>query len=330
MNAKFNYEKEIIDPLLNLIKDNQIWLTQPENLPQLAKLGYIYNTLWYAGRRYYDGEPGYICQDNPKYKIEMCDPINEKIENFIYDAWGMHIEFDETPLSYKNFTDKIYGKNDPTDFDIRLAKQNKTMDEWVDVLMDDKKYKHVYATKRKVYYQTLLAIGGGYSYKDGYIIREASGANQDIDMYGLWQFVNLDKLLFNKVSELVNNKEVKKVIDYNYDVINTYIEKKKSDELKRDMESFGMPYDEWKEKNSKYILDISENKYEPYYPISEGYSNITFLDSKSHISYIDAALEICNDILDNKHLEELRNVQWVLLNIDKFKKLKNEYIKVNL
>ena len=321
MNTKkFNFEKEIIYPLLNLIKDNQVWLTQPENLPQLAKLGYIYNTLWYGGRRYYNGEPGYICQENPKYKIEMCDPINDTIDNLIYDAWGMHIEYDETPISYKDFTDKIYGKNDPTDFDIRLAKKNKTMDEWVDVLMDDKRYKYVYTTKKKVYSQILLTIGGGYSYKNGYIIREASGADQDIDMYGLWQFVKLDKLLFNKVSELINNKEVKNVINHSYEITNKYLEKKKSNDIKL----FGMTYDEWLKK-SKHSLDrVNPKEYEKYYPISEGYSNITFLDSKAHISYIDAALEICNDILDNKHLEELSNVQWAIVNIDKFKKLKDE------
>jgi hypothetical protein len=47
---KFRYEKNVIDPILKIIKDNQEYLTQPENLPQLAKLGFLYNTLWYAGR----------------------------------------------------------------------------------------------------------------------------------------------------------------------------------------------------------------------------------------------------------------------------------------
>lgn len=320
---KDNFETKIIDTLLNLIKDNQVWLTQPENLPQLAKLGYIYNTLWYAGRRYYNGKPGYICQNNPKYKIEMCDPINRKIENFIYDAWGMHVEFNEYPINFKEFTDKIYGRNIPTDYDIKLSKRNKTMDEWIDVLMDER-YPYTYETKKHVYYQTLLATGGGYSYKNGYIIKEASGADQDIDQYGLWQFVQLDKLLFSKVSELINNEQVKKVLKYNYDIINDYLEKKKKQDLERDMKAFGMPYDEWLKKSKHLLDDIKPKKYEKYYPISEGYSNITFLDSKSHVSYIDAALEICSDILDNKHLEELSNVQWAIVNIDKFKKLKNE------
>jgi hypothetical protein len=50
------YEERIIDTILNVIKDNQTYLTQKKNLPQLAKLGYMYNTLWYGGRcASYDG-----------------------------------------------------------------------------------------------------------------------------------------------------------------------------------------------------------------------------------------------------------------------------------
>ena len=83
INKHFKFEENIIDPILSCIRDNQEYLTQPENLPQLAKLGYIYNTLWYDGRICwgYDGilrgnakttdedgeETGYSdCEDNPK------------------------------------------------------------------------------------------------------------------------------------------------------------------------------------------------------------------------------------------------------------------------
>ena len=123
INKHFEYEKEVIDRLLNLIKDNQEYLTIPENLPQLAKLGYMYNTLWYSGRVCWghsgllrgdakrlvidnnDDEGDYYdCEDNPKYKIEMCDPINEDIENFIYDAWGMHIEMEEEGINFEIFS----------------------------------------------------------------------------------------------------------------------------------------------------------------------------------------------------------------------------------
>jgi len=94
------YEERIIDTILNTIKEHQVYLTQKENLPQLAKLGYMYNTLWYGGRcASYDGvipkaecieSDGSVykyaqCDDNPKYKIEMCEPENDEIENYIYE-----------------------------------------------------------------------------------------------------------------------------------------------------------------------------------------------------------------------------------------------------
>jgi len=51
IDKHFKYEEKVIDVILGLIRDNQEYLTQPENLPQLAKLGFMYDTLWYAGRR---------------------------------------------------------------------------------------------------------------------------------------------------------------------------------------------------------------------------------------------------------------------------------------
>lgn len=46
----FKFEKNVIDPLLNAISEHQVYLSKRANLPQLAKLGYIYETLFSAGR----------------------------------------------------------------------------------------------------------------------------------------------------------------------------------------------------------------------------------------------------------------------------------------
>ena len=46
----YPFEQNVIDPILLLIRNNQEYLTKEQNLPQLAKLGFMYNTLWYAGR----------------------------------------------------------------------------------------------------------------------------------------------------------------------------------------------------------------------------------------------------------------------------------------
>jgi len=38
LNNRFKFEKEVIDPILTIIRNNQEYLTKLENLPQLAKL----------------------------------------------------------------------------------------------------------------------------------------------------------------------------------------------------------------------------------------------------------------------------------------------------
>ena len=48
--VKFKFKKLVIDPILKTIKTYQEYLTKPKKLPQLAKICYIYNTLWYHGR----------------------------------------------------------------------------------------------------------------------------------------------------------------------------------------------------------------------------------------------------------------------------------------
>jgi hypothetical protein len=88
-------------------------------LPQLAKLGYIYNTLWYAGRisSYQGNIETNQCDDNPKYKIEMCEPKSDIIEN-IYDAWGMHVSNWFGP-NWNEFNGIIVNGKELTDLEIK-------------------------------------------------------------------------------------------------------------------------------------------------------------------------------------------------------------------
>ena len=64
------YEKTVIEPIMKVIENNQVFLTKPENLPQLAKLGFMFERLYYAGRICYgyDGivKRGSSCENNPK------------------------------------------------------------------------------------------------------------------------------------------------------------------------------------------------------------------------------------------------------------------------
>lgn len=225
---KFKFEKLVIDPILSLMKEHQIYLTQPENLPQLAKLGYMYNTLWYAGRQCWGSEgllqankKAYDCEDNPKYKIEAVEPQTEEIENLVYDAWGMHVSemedgrYGKLPISGDDFIKLIKEGKELTPFELKLRKPNKTFDEWVEVLTDKQyRYSSIYKTRRAVADHLLCCIGNGYRInKEGFIISKASGADQDKDLYGAWENVVFKAEIAKEVDKILSYPEVKLTLD---------------------------------------------------------------------------------------------------------------------
>lgn len=303
------YEERIIDTILNTIKDNQVYLTQKENLPQLAKLGYMYNTLWYSGRSAsHDGvipkgelveDDGSIyhydqCDDNPKYKIEMCDPESEEIENYIYDAWGMHVSDGYGPGLEEFFQTMTVGKP-LSRLDLKLLKPNKTFDEWVEIKTDpDYQYAHMYPDRRSVADHLLCVIGNGYGFKNGFVIEEASGADQDTTDYGDWQNAKFREDIQEIVNTIMADPDIEKVLRH----ITVKNEEYTKEKLEKEIKSFGMPYREFlKSDRFKKLFGKTEKKKE-YYPICN-YSIITMIDEKSDPSYIKAGIEICEDLLEN-------------------------------
>lgn len=332
------FEERIIDPILNTIKENQVYLTQPENLPQLAKLGFMYNTLWYGGRHAsYNGiiEKNIVidedetyecdqCNDNPKYKIEMCEPQDETIDNYIYDAWGMHVGNDFGP-SWDEFKTIVLEGMPLSDNEIKMLKPNKTFDEWVEVLTDENyEYSELYRNKKEVANHLLCVIGNGYGYKNGFVIYEASGADQDSTDYGDWKNAKFREDIQLVVNEIMNDPEVEKVLKF----MDEEADKHRAEKLAREIKAFGMPYDEYI-KSDKYeevneafnkSRGIEPNSYHPYYPICN-YSIITKFDENTHPSYIKAGIEICEEILAHEEEESKRpeNVVFAKKFLKKFK-----------
>ena len=310
------FEERIIDVILNLIKDNQTYLTQKKNLPQLAKLGYMYNTLWYGGRcASYDGViekkvytedggetwEGEQCDDNPKYKIEMCEPKNEKIENYIYDAWGMHVENGYGP-GWEEFHQVMTLGKPLSELELKELKPNKTFDEWVEILTDPNyKYSSIYPDRRSVANYLLCVIGNGYGFKNGFIIHEAGGADQDSTDYGDWHNAKFRDDIQSIVDTIMADPEVEKVLKH-IDVKSSEYKAEKlaqeAEKLAQEIKSFGMTYKEFlKSDGYKKLFGRVETKFE-YYPISS-YSKIKMINKNSDPSYIKAGIEICEDILAN-------------------------------
>lgn len=356
----FQYEKLVIDPILKTIKKYQEYLTLPENLPQLAKLGFMYNTLWNAGRvcwgsvwgedskgkvKYEKGllrpnNRGYgQCEDNPKYKIEMCKPENDRIEGYIYDAWGMHISEKEHPYNWEEFNTLITKGKPLSSHSQKLLKHNKTLEEWVDVLCDKEyKYSSIYPDRKFVVNHLMFTIGNGYGYKDGFIMQEASGADQDITDYGDWQNAIFTDEIQKVVDSILSYPEVAQTLDTACDYQIKSIERHNArhhptiDLDALCMEKHGMTWAEYK-KTDKYkdalkalskkmpgiaALISEEEKYAQYYPICQ-YSIITQFDENTHPSYINAGIEACEEILAHKKEERKQNIDFAKKFLAKFK-----------
>lgn len=365
---RFLFEKRVIDPILKLIKKHQVYLTQEKNLPQLAKLGYMYNSLWYAGRLCYGYEgvlhKTYDCEENPKYKIEECEPETIEIENLIYDAWGMHISRDDKPTSFELFKSIILDCNkEYSEVELMLLQPNKSMEDWVNIKTHPEyRYKSLYPDRRRVLDYLLCTIGTGYKLENGYIIEEASGADIDKARYGQWENAVLNKRFMKTIERILTFPEVAEVLEIERihkkkwavqkSFMYLHLSERQEKELEAKIESnlseeeideMAQVVDELHKKREeeykgfkKYLesenLDMFGNQkkdYIGYYPISN-YSIITQLDENSHPSYIKAGIEICNDILNHQKEEIEYGHGHGENNIKKAKKLliKLENIKI--
>jgi hypothetical protein len=361
MKTNFKFEEEVIDPILNYIRDNQEYLTRKENLPQLAKLGYMYNTLWYTGRVCWgfdgilwgeeyprfevydeeypeDGSFNYsACENNPKYKIEECNPINEEIEDWIYDAWAMHVSNNNND-DWEKFKKIVLEGEELTELNKLSLVENKTYDQWEEILLHpDYKYALIFPDKKSVADHLLCVLGGGYDYKDGYIFEEAGGADQNLASYGDWKNCNFREDLKELVDRIMKIPEVEKTVTSSYNFIDGLEKERQKKEDLVFAEVLDMSYEDYLEHKAKrktrdysdLFPEIKEEE-KTYYPISENYANISKLDENAHISYIKKAFEICEDILANHKNEENGNLEFANANVDKFrelliKKQKDEY-----
>lgn len=338
----FKFEDTIIDPILSCIRDNQEYLTQPENLPQLAKLGYMYNTLWYSGRVCWgyggilrgsikptdeDGETYGDCENNPKYKIEMCNPQNDEIEGLIYSAWGMHVTMGNDPISFSDFNKIIKDGKVLSSLEKKKLKLNKTFDDWVDIFTDPEyRYHKSYPNRKSVSENLLCVIGNGYEWnKDGFIC-ERNGSS----LYGDWENAKFRDDIQVLVNTIMDTPEVKLTLDSNKKYIEEEIEKRKAKEKKSMFSSLNdisddeldeLLYSARKLRSEGSTTVEPKEKYNKYYPISSSSAIYLIMSDearkrekidKIHQSYIDEAISICKDIMAHESQEEKGNVKFAI------------------
>jgi len=253
------YERLVIKPILSTIEKHQEFLTQPENLPQLAKLGFMFEKFWYAGRLAYGYEglikKGYTCDNNINYELnDTITYLNENIENIIYDAWGMHIHDISEPKTFEEIKKIIFEGKPLSEFDIKLRKSNKTFDEWVEIMTDEEyKYHNMFSDRDIVadYLLCTIGTGNGYDAKNGVIYKEASGADRDISSYGDWENAKFIPEILKVVERILMVPELHLAIDARVEFIS---EHKRKEEEKRKIEE--------REVNKKILLPIINKKFQ--------------------------------------------------------------------
>lgn len=366
------YEKRIIDPILIVIRDNQEYLIQEENLPQLAKLAYMYNILWYAWRYawWYDWvlntfseeekkeyneywclywiEEIYSCEKNPKDKIEMIEPINEKIGKLIYNAWWIHVDNREM-ISWEDFTNSLTWNVVYSELDRLRALKYKDINQWMKYFeLKDKNINNSY-----IYTVCYLLFSTGTWLK----LDEESGYIVDIDgiwKYLYWEKVELTSYLQEIINNILNNEDVKRTIDVYY---NAQFENKRKDDEERFIikkETLNnliySIFNKWdweipeniknKLENISNIDEVNElidicielnrwknawnkdkNNNECIHVVSpiSGYSIINSLNEKSDKTLLKWAYDICKYILEHKDSQHPQNVDFANESIDFFK-----------
>jgi len=338
VKTKFEYEALVIDPILNAIKKHQDCLVKQENLPQLAKLGYMYNTLWYIGRFAwgFNGkiQEGGHCEDNPKYKIEMCEPKTEEAEDLIYDAWGMHVENEVNKETFEEFSEIIKNGRSYSDFEKKLRKKNKTFDEWVEVLTNENyKYSSLYPNRISVADHLLCVIGNGYDVnEDGYIVN-SSGGNE----FGEWENAEFEiQEIQDMVDRIISYPEVKET----FDVLQSFLKKEEKKKIKKSREDNkelieiikeSLSKDETTDEQRSFLEEMldkyeggsdktvrrrikEEREYSSYYPICKYSLIYKHNDPERKVtlepSAVDECVNICKDILHNKDKEDESNVEF--------------------
>jgi hypothetical protein len=220
----------------------------------------------------------------------------------------------------------VKGNYKTSEFELKFRKPNKSFEEWQDVLMDKQyKYSSLYKSKREVLNFLLCVIGNEYDYENGYIIYD------DISKYGNWEESIFSEKIQKVIDKILEYPELKIAYDISYQYVKKIHDaesaekekiKNEHDDMIKRMSNIDLTNDidgKMKKIIESYI-GKKEEKYQPYYPISE-YSNISKFDENVHISYINAAIEICEDILLNKDKEEANNIEFAENFLKKFKKV---------
>ena len=282
-----------------------------KNPKHLALLMKEYDELHYSSR-YHDDENIHDW-NNLKYAvIDLEDVVDPEYASMVYDAWAStRIDDDDgTPESWHPLE----------------RKTNKTMDEIVEMCLDPKyRYNSIFPNKKAVLSHYLCTLGSGLCWNKNGFIGEKSPSGESSEMFDFYWEETLPFFLQEELTWL-NDEEINKCKQRKKKAISDE-KKKREDERekhKQEMEKAineitdllkGDDLAKFKEgMKNKAQERIEAELTAPYYPIHEEYALICHIPENAHPSYVTAAIEVCNDILQGeKESEENKKVATKLL-----------------
>ncbi len=299
-----NFKKSVVVKVLSIIEANEQYLCKKENLPQMAKLGYILEVLHRVYLVCY-GDTGKI--KKARYQSSIRDLINdsniEMDNDKIYDGWCMHLSERMIFPSFRDFKKLIYEGKALTANEALLIKPKKTFDEWVDVLTNKEYgYHKLYPNRRVVAASLLFFDRNEYVYCDGFIEGAVSWQSLVSD-YGDWQNAVLPEKILNQITKILEMPMVAEAFEVTFEVYEkrkteTKKSEKETDKLRKLVEKIRIL-----QKKEGLLDEFDKNKRKrDLYPtiIFGDKSPITQFTEQTHGSYIEAGIEMCKFVLDNK------------------------------
>ncbi len=299
-----NFKKQVVVRVLSIIEANEQYLCKMENLPQMAKLGYILEVLHRVYLVCY-GDTGKIKKARYQSSIrDLMDDSDIEMDNDkIYDGWCMHLSESMIFPSFVDFKKLIYEGKALTENEALLIKPKKTFDEWVDVLTNKEYVYHkLYPNRRQVAASLLFFDRNEYVYCDGFIEGAVSWENLVSD-YGDWQNAVLPEKICKQITRILEMPMVAEAFEVTFEVYEKRkTEKneseKETDELRKLVEKTRVLLGE---EGLLEKLDEKKRERDQYPTIIFGAkSPITQFTQQTHSSYIEAGIEMCKFVLANK------------------------------
>jgi len=318
-------KQDEINIILELIDKEKDFLMK--NHKQLVKLIFLWSNLFHAYTTIHKDEY-WSSRDSLEHFFDN-DEFGEICSSAHYSTSNFKKTYNSSDLKY------FFRKRELSDFEKLLNKHNKTMYDYIDLLLNEHyEYHSIYKTRFKIKNHILCVIGNGYDWNnDGFI---CSDENIEYD-FGGWEQVELDER-FNSVFDFYDINENVNILEKSKKLKSDYIEekKKKDEETHSSMRNsidkqFPTKNKKTDEEYDNYLDDIINNmvskkkkkaivkhkRINVYYTLNN-YSLIYTIPENAHNSYWYVCKEIADEILENES-ETDRNKDFAKTFIKRFK-----------